>query len=408
MLNVGTLLTISLFVAHCLIVGDASNHHHLVRTCSPGTRNPALSDECRYFILQKRHTIAREIVDADTMTALNINTSAVHMVPEDVFHKSYRLGDNFPSLKLKAYNPDEIMRVEILKLKTLMDEDLLYDHTGIGAFVNPSVVVFKNRLVLCTALSWGGIFGLKGPANDHIEFRWVNHTDFPFYEAPESAHQYLGLPTNTTGAMALADPFNVKEILLGQDPRLLVLDNDTMLVAYTNRYATPLKMGIAIVKHSPVLDKLLVTENYIALEPNEDNYAPQKNWTPFVYDNMIHFIQHFVPFTIAVVDRSVPVHTWSNNNQWFGLNSKQIHVHHNITIPWHYGSLRGGTNCVLVDDLPGHSAFYLTIFHTSTYIKGNSMLTYFMGALAFSARPPFAPLAVSPYPIVSDELYTGN
>jgi hypothetical protein len=392
----------------CINVGYANNHHHLVRTCTPGTNHSASLDECRYFLLLKGHTLAREIVDIDTMKALNINASAVHTVTDEVFKQSFKLGDNVPSLKITNWNPDEIIRIELLKLQTLTDEELIYEHAGIGPFVNPSVVIFRNRMLLCTALSWGAIYGLKGPANDHIELRWINHTDYPFFEDPGTVtHQYLGIPTNTSEAVAFADPFNTKEPLVGQDPRLLVIDDTTVLVAYTNRYATPLKMGLAVIKYSEILNKLVVTEVYIAVEPNEDNYAPQKNWTPFMYEDTIHFIQHFSPFTVSVVDRSVPVHIWSNNDQWFGLNSKQIHVHKDVRIPWHYGELRGGTNCVLIDDVPGHKPFYLTFFHTSKHLEGNSLLTYFMGAVAFSAQPPFTPLAVSPYPVVNEKLYTG-
>jgi predicted GH43/DUF377 family glycosyl hydrolase len=381
---------------------DPGNHHHVIKTCTPGTNNTAAFDECRYYLLLKKRTVAREVVDPDSISVLGINITAVEAISKETLNSHYAIGEPVPILKAKSYAPDDIVDAEMLKL-SILQETLIDDVAGFGPFVNPAVVLFHNRLLLCTALSWGGTHGLKGPASDHIEFRWINHTYFPF----DDSEPYFGVLTNTTESIPMSDRYNEKEILLGQDPRLLVLNNRSILVAYTNRYAVPLKMGIAIISIS-ALNELTVTENYIGVLPNEDAYAPQKNWTPFMYNNTLHFVQHFVPFTIATIDTSQDPTSFMNNDKWTAIFTKQVHVHEGVHLPWHYGSLRGGTNTVLIDDIPGKPSFYLTLFHSSTHLTGNSLKTYFMGALAFSASPPFTPLAMSPYPIVHHLLYSGT
>ena len=66
---------------------------------------------------------------------------------------------------------------------------------------------------------------------------------------------------------------------------------------------------------------------------------------------------------------------------------------------WPYGELRGGTNAVRIGDK------YLTFFHSSNkHIIQVRIMTYFMGAYLFDAKPPFAITHVTPEPIIHPAL----
>jgi hypothetical protein len=63
--------------------------------------------------------------------------------------------------------------------------------------INPSLILFKSRLLLATGLAWGVIEGKA--ANEHLEYRWANNSYFPFPSQPNSIdgkNKYLGVGNN--------------------------------------------------------------------------------------------------------------------------------------------------------------------------------------------------------------------
>jgi predicted GH43/DUF377 family glycosyl hydrolase len=62
------------------------------------------------------------------------------------------------------------------------------------------------------------------------------------------------------------------------------------------------------------------------------------------------------------------------------------------SLTWEYGQIRGGTPPVKVGDR------YYTFFH-SRLDHGRSK--YFMGAMAFEAKPPFYPVAMTKKPLLA-------
>ena len=77
---------------------------------------------------------------------------------------------------------------------------------------------------------------------------------------------------------------------------------------------------------------------------------------------------------------------------------------------WSYGTLRGGTNPVLIHNLgnKGQDPFYLAIFHSVSTIPGDGVFkSYTMGAYTFTAKMPFRLIAVSALPFMDKDLYQG-
>ncbi len=75
---------------------------------------------------------------------------------------------------------------------------------------------------------------------------------------------------------------------------------------------------------------------------------------------------------------------------------------------WPFGSGRGGTPALFVEEI----GEYIVIFHsqhkedkTSSHYKP---LSYFVGALTFSANPPFKLLRVSRVPLFQESWYDGQ
>lgn len=139
--------------------------------------------------------------------------------------------------------------------------------------------------------------------------------------------------------------------------------------------------------------------------PNDD----QKNWSPFLFNGSIHFIQRVHPLHIV----SVRHYDDDPYNDLYSVSVSQT----DYSSVWRYGELRGGTNALLVPSggrpWASSSSFptshvYLTLFHSNTILPGNILRTYFMGALVFSALPPFTVLAMTEFPLVDNSLYDGG
>lgn len=122
----------------------------------------------------------------------------------------------------------------------------------------------------------------------------------------------------------------------------------------------------------------------------------EKNWTPFVYNDIIYMIYSIDPFEVIrpnlktgqceLVNLSYPSHDWK------------------------LGSPRGGTPAILID------GEYLAFFHSQSLYESsckqkkssrrNQKIHYLMGAYTFSAEPPFELTSISTSPIIEDGFYT--
>ena len=243
-------------------------------------------------------------------------------------------------------------------------------------FWDASVVPWNGRLLLVSNCYARGI----------LMFAWLNMSTNP------TSSPYLGL-----SAIPSALNFPVS----GEDPRVMVVNGSFMYVVYS--FGKPMRMRIMEVG----LDsggRLAILKNSLSIELESvvnahiENAAVQKNWSPFLHNQTLHFIQRLNPFTVVSIDPHF-------ENNTIPL-AKVVSMANYIDLPWKLGVLRGGTNHVQIS--PDE---YLGIFHTTSNIPRRTasrwFATYFMGAYTFSTSPPFELLRISPVPIVKDSFYLG-
>lgn len=320
------------------------------------------------------HLIASDI----TVESLGYHHDSIPTISHEEFTR-YKLGEEFPLIENKHENPDQITAFELLKNKLLQGR-LMVEKQYIGEFINPAVVLFKGRLFTACGLGWGIVDGKK--ATEMLEFRWLNHSTYSF----SSSEPYLGVSSNQLNYIN-----NTKQ-LLGQDPRLIVLDENRMFLSFTNRFFRDhIRMGYAILTYNSIANIITADEVYSTIYPSFDQHQHHKNWAPFLYHNEILMISTVNPFVVVNlrIENNVPV-AYRNSSMPVAKTN------------WDYGELRGGSNAILIGDR------YLAFFHSSTNFPGNYFKTYVMGAFTFTATSPFRLLEMSPYPILDDDLYTND
>jgi len=126
------------------------------------------------------------------------------------------------------------------------------------------------------------------------------------------------------------------------------------------------------------------------------NQKKEKNWTPFEYiekkgTHHLHFVYKFNPLEIIELNALNEVKLISKD-----LYSEQLN---NL---WEnkWGDVRGGTLALKINDE------YLAFFHSC--IKNNNQMIYFMGAITFTAHPPFKVTKISKYPILFKGIYSAK
>lgn len=116
----------------------------------------------------------------------------------------------------------------------------------------------------------------------------------------------------------------------------------------------------------------------------------EKNWTPFSYEEKLHFIYTISPQkilklsdpqknTVEMIHSSLP-------------SSQAIYWAEN------WGELRGGTPAELIEGQ------YLAFFHSS-FEDHIGIKWYVMGAYSFDSKPPFRITGISSHPILCENLY---
>lgn len=106
----------------------------------------------------------------------------------------------------------------------------------------------------------------------------------------------------------------------------------------------------------------------------------EKNWLWFEHENAIHMVYTAVPHQVAVFTK--------------GERADRTHATKLDKEPWKYGTIRGGTPPVRVDDE------YWTFFHSSLPWQGKKR-RYYMGAYAFQAMAPFHITRMTPKPLLT-------
>lgn len=280
----------------------------------------------------------------------------------------------------KDFSCDEITRVHLVRIHTLEYTNILANMTRYGDYFHPSVVKYNGRLLMTTRF-W-----------QYIKFQWLNDSIAPVYTNDPS---YMGLSTTQ-----LSD---IGSTILGEDPRFLELPNGDLMVMYVDLIRVPAevyrhlvlpRMAYVILSVLPN-NQLNITKTVkpILLADKSKQNLPQKNWSPFVYQDKVLFIERINPLRIYQVNEK------ENDLGEAVLFSESSKFH--LPFEHLYGKLRGGSPGVNIGDR------YLAFFHSTHFLPRNAVKTYWFGAYTFTLTPPFRLLQISSVPNVIDDFYTG-
>lgn len=317
--------------------------------------------------------------DNETITHLRLDPSKPREISVHHFHNLIK-GEDIPSIHLNEGGPDDIFRVFSLVNKVLQGR-LIEDLFLIGKYINPSLVPFRGRLLMATGLAWS-LDGLAEgkPASEFLEFRWINHTSFPFY----SKQPYCGITENINPLQSGG--------ILGQDPRMVIAGENRIVIVYTNRFEPRPRMGAAELIYNSTSG--MIQSKQVLKTLYFSSKTPEKNWSPFVFNNHdVYLIQSINPLRIMGY---IPNGPNADTGAAIVASEAPLAFH-----PFQYGHLRGGTNAIDIGDR------YLAIFHSTKVLPGNYLTTYFMGAFTFTKTQPWRLLSISPEPIMDDWMYQG-
>lgn len=332
---------------------------------------------------------AKEIQHIDTILYFKFNATSEmeEMSYVNITNFYSVLPEKVPLIKRMDATPDEAMRTAMVEI-AVFQEPLLQNLTDIGAFINPSVVPWQNRLFLCTGLCWtiGRLKYVPENIKGSIQCSWLNHTMKPI----NSSDLYMGLNIDI-------ETSPLSQRLDGQDPRFLVLDDSNIVISYT--YSTPdsrVRMGFAEIHAENNIISLSHVHPFIHADAGGNQN--HKNWTPFLFNKSVCYIQSINPLHVVTIGQP------SIFGKYNAINDREVQattisIVPEVSLPWSFGHLRGGSNALLLDDK------YVSFFHTCHFIPGNALKTYFMGAFTFTSTAPFRMLAISPVPLVDPSLY---
>ena len=363
------LRTVIYLLLVCNQVFITLSSHHVVRLAENNTN---------YLVIN--NIIAKQLVDDDTVTILGFPIDSIKTIALIDLLK-FQIGPVIPSIKYSDRSPDDLTRVEILK-SYAFNGFLIKESTVIGEYINPAIIKWQDRLLLATGLSWGVAGSKQKAATNTLHFRWVNHTNFPF----TTTESYLGIYNEIE---------QLKTMNIGQDPRFIQLsDPDRMQIYFTNQFEKIARMGMAEIYLNHTTNTIDVSKSFWTIYPTVDYHLPQKNWSPFLYQDEILLISSINPF-----------HTMktTNHDHPDKLYAYRESVSDYIPLKWSYGELRGGTNAVF---LPTQQV-YMSVFHSASHVEGNFMKTYVFGFYTFSSTPPFRLLSISHFPVLDPGFYSG-
>lgn len=250
--------------------------------------------------------------------------------------------------------------IPIMETKLISDKLFIKKYIGlrgrevhINNYLNPSVIKFKGKLIMCYRMEC---------------LPWCTHTKLALIELdndynPVGESKLLDLHSELKG---FTKGFHV------EDPRLFEHNNELYL-SYTDGYQ------MLQAKIDPV--SLTATESFYINKPQEGK--TEKNWTFFSdgeTDKKIKSVYTISPHVI------------------YEMNGKDFVQQHSTEWAhgWKYGELRGGTSPIKYKD------HYLSFFHSSLAISNGRQ--YFMGAYMFEKEAPYKPIAISETPIIAGEI----
>jgi predicted GH43/DUF377 family glycosyl hydrolase len=180
-----------------------------------------------------------------------------------------------------------------------------------------------------------------------------------------------------------------------QDPKLVTINNELYLVYNDNTskssYSDIRRMVVAKLDFNG-RDFVIEKSNMLRIYDHEIKNRNEKNWVPFIFQNNLHLAYSLEPHSIfRPIMKENRCESVASTKHSFG---------------WNFGELRGGTQCLIVNDE------YLGFFHSCKTMAtkqsdNKNMPHYFIGAYTFNALPPFSITGISEKPIIGKNFYNG-
>lgn len=320
------------------------------------------------FLVNLEHKKARPILDNVTLDEFRTRFGIENM---DLSSENYTFGPPVESLVARSYDADETMRINVIKLMAIQDNDnLLREMKKVSDCINPTITFVQNKcLYFCPA------------------------------RAALSSMYFMD-----STCTSLVTKIEVDTTLQFDEDERLLVQNGSIWVVHTN-----LKLGVPNI----ALAQLEVTSNMTARFSNATLLSQkqgdgsfkgglgsfQKNWVPFIYDDSINFVESHSPMHVVKMEHPVDFGDFENYKSTLVTT---VSTTHEDKLQWNFGGIRGGTPAHLIN-----SKEYLTFFHSMSHLPGNPKSTYVMGALTFSSSPPFRVVRISQVPLVNKQLYEG-
>ncbi len=183
-----------------------------------------------------------------------------------------------------------------------------------------------------------------------------------------------------------------------EDPRIFWFKHNLYLL-YNAQISTSVQMVLSRMQR---IGAGYSIANIQPLNFTKNPGTKEKNWSPFVYQDQLHFIYSANPTLILRYDEK---------HANLLVESETFYPSNKLSNLWKYGQISGGTPALYI---PEWNA-YLTFFHSfKNYKYGQPAWEiskepwwriYYMGAYIFEAKPPFRILAITEKPLTYPELY---
>lgn len=374
--------------------------YDVVQCCSNQEDTPR-----KLYLLFKN--TSREVPDEETAKSLGFEAPNIKAITTDELQSRRIIHPAVEHIPYTRRNPDEIMAMELARIRALTPRPLMHNLTRIcQGCKNPAVLKWHGQLFALSEVS------SIQPVT--LQMFWANSSAFPVLN--DNLFGFSSNPQRNVGGLNFT----------GIDPRICIHPvTGNVIVVYSRQVATQRNAKVNVfytelsILNSGKLAKVVLPQYHSREIVPDDSYANQeKNWAPFFTHHHMYSTSHRtdVPHVhhqnntqhneiggngLLFVQSVQPLHIVSvkENRETSQLFATTISKEY-FEIHWNYGSLRSGTNPVRLHDR------YIAFFHSVADV-GSGKKTYFYGAYAFTLHPPYKVIAYSPLPIALDSLYTG-
>ena len=277
---------------------------------------------------------------------------------------------NFP-----IFSNEPLVNLEALKQDFVLESKQIHIPLYPDAF-NPSIVRWQGALLLSFRI-------LPNKSNTFISDTGVIWLDDDFN--PISEPQILNFREEYPNIDSRA-----------ADARFITVNDRLFIVYEDNRDKVISRGGFRVFIAELSVEGMDVhVENIecLSIFEGESQNVREKSWVPFNYNNNLLLAYSINPHLIFYP-------TFRNGE------CLTIATSHN-DILWDYGTIRGGTQAMLIEDNQYLSFFHSSIFMSTLHSKGKNMTHYFIGAYTFNDTPPFSLSKISKAPIYGDHFYEG-